>query len=90
MLSNCSGYSRLLRAHAVHTTDDEPEDGPDYYFVVSGFANVEFFSQLAPLGISAKALCKVHTYVRTLFAAAMYVRTCIVWYSFPSFLRSLC
>lgn len=43
--------------------DDEPADGPDYYFVVSGFASVEFFSQLAPLGISAKALCKVRVSV---------------------------
>lgn len=42
------------------TADDEPEDGPDYYFVISGFASVEFFSQLAPLGINAKALCKVY------------------------------
>ena len=47
---------------AEPTTDDEPDDGPDYYFIISGFASVEFFSDLAPLGISPNALCKVCTY----------------------------
>ena len=53
--------------------DDEPADGPDYYFVVSGFASVEFFSQLAPLGISAKALCKVRivTYIICTFVCLL-------------------
>ena len=51
--------------------DDEPADGPDYYFVVSGFASVEFFSQLAPLGISAKALCKVFTYIIRMYVCLL-------------------
>ena len=41
------------------STDDEPSDGPDYYYVLSGFSSLELFSELESLGIKANALFKV-------------------------------
>ena len=74
----------MLLSFFIHTyVDDEPEEGPDYYYVLSGFSSLRVFAQLEMIGIKANALCKVlcllsfvRTYVRTYVCMyCMYVRT---------------
>ncbi|XP_062510207.1 sperm-associated antigen 17-like isoform X2 [Corticium candelabrum] len=39
--------------------DDEPEDGPDTYFIFHGFIHAAVFSQIAEIGIPINAIVKV-------------------------------